>query len=61
MIMSGEDYDAAMDQTQIYDFVLTPLTRDSYRLEVIFKDEMHTKGGEPFKMVEVLYSKLEED
>jgi len=61
IVLSGEDYDAATDHTKIYDFVLTPLSPDTYRFEVIFKDDMHTQGGEPFKMVEVLYTKLEEE
>jgi hypothetical protein len=59
IVLSGEDYDAATDHTQIYDFILTPLTSTTYRFEVMFKDELHTQGGDPFKMVEVLYTKLE--
>ncbi len=51
-VLAGEDYDAIFDGTQIYDFVLSWPDADTFVIEIVFKDEMHTRGGEPFKMVE---------
>lgn len=58
-VLSGEDVDPIMQFTQRYDFVYHFVSADEYRIEVIFKDEMHTRGGEPFKMVEVTYRRAE--
>jgi len=52
-VLSGEDYDAIFEGTQIYDFVLSWPDEDTFVVEIIFKDDFHTEGGPPFKMVEV--------
>lgn len=52
-VLSGEDYDAIVDGTQLYDFVLIWPDEDTFVIEIVFKDEIHTRGGPPFKMVEV--------
>jgi hypothetical protein len=51
-VLSGEDYDAIFDGVQIYDFVLRWPDEDTFVVEIIFKDEIHTRGGPPFRMVE---------
>lgn len=53
-VLSGEDYDAIFEGTQLYDFVLRWPDDDTFRTEIIFKDEIHTGGGPPFKMVETV-------
>jgi hypothetical protein len=53
-VLSGEDYDAIVDGVQLYDFVLSWPDEDTFVVEIIFKDEIHTGGGPPFKMVEVV-------
>jgi hypothetical protein len=52
-VLSGEDYDPIVGGTQLYDFVLSWPGEDTFVVEIIFKDEIHTRGGPPFKMVEV--------
>ena len=52
VVLSGEDYNPALDHLQIYDFVLTWVDDDTYTWSVIFKDDIHTGGGPPFKMAE---------
>lgn len=52
-VLVGEDYDAIVGFTQLYDFVLSWPDDDTFVVEIIFKDEIHTRGGPPFKMVEV--------
>lgn len=52
-VLAGEDHDAIVGFTQIYDFVLSWPDDDTFVVEIIFKDEIHTRGGPPFKMVEV--------
>jgi len=53
-VLSGEDYDAVFELMQVYDFVLDWPDEDTFRTQIIFKDEMHTRGGPPFKMVETV-------
>ena len=53
-VLSGEDYDPIFERTQLYDFVLRWPDEDTFITEIVFKDEMHTRGGEPFKMVETV-------
>lgn len=53
IVMSGEDFDPIMKFTQKWDFVLTSTDKDKYTWAVIFKDEWHTQGKGPFKMVEI--------
>lgn len=51
-VLSGEDYDAVFGGTQEYDFVLRWEDDGTWVTELIFKDEFHTRGGGPFKMME---------
>jgi hypothetical protein len=30
---------------------------DRYMVEIVFHDEMHRKGGPPFKAVEIVYTR----
>jgi hypothetical protein len=53
IVMSGEEYNPLLQHTQLYDIVLRVVDEDTFVTEVIFKDEVHTRGGPPFKMVEV--------
>ena len=53
-VLSGEDYDAVFEHMQLYDFVLAWPDDDTFRIQIIFKDEIHTGGGPPFKMVETV-------
>jgi len=53
--MSGQDHDPVFKGTQIYDFVLRLVSDDEFVWEIIFKDEVHTRGGDPFKMVAITY------
>ena len=53
VVMSGEDHDPALGHTQIYDFVIRWTDDDTFIWEIVFKDEVHTRGGPPFKMVEI--------
>jgi hypothetical protein len=59
LTLSGEDYDPVMQHTQVYDFVTRFISDNEYTSAVIFKDEHHTKGGEPFKMVEITFTRAE--
>lgn len=52
-VLSGEDHDAIFDFVQQYDFILSWPDEDTFVVEIVFKDEVHTRGGPPFKMVEV--------
>lgn len=52
-VLYGEDEDPIFKNTQKYDIVFYWVDENTYRSEVIFKDKMHTGGGEPLKMVEV--------
>ncbi len=55
--MYGEDDDPVMEVTQEYEFVVTFVSDDSWRFEVIYYDEAHTMGADEFKMVEVNYTR----
>ena len=57
LVLSGEDFDPSLDHRQIYDFVLRWINDDTYTWEIIFKDEVHTGGGPPFKMVEITFTR----
>jgi len=60
VVMGGEDYDPTTKFTQKWDFVLRFIDKDKYVWEVIFKDEMHTQGKGPFKMVEITSTRVKE-
>lgn len=55
--MSGEDYDPIMDHIQEYDIVYRLGDDDNFVMEIWFKDEMHTRGGDPLKMIEITYTR----
>jgi len=54
IVMSGRDEDPLLGHTQIYDFVLRVESADRYLVEVMFRDEMHTRGGAPFRAVQLV-------
>ncbi len=54
--MYGEDEDPVMGVTQKYDFIFRIVSPDKHIGEVVFKD-FRTPGQEPFKAVEVVYTK----
>ena len=43
--------------TQQFDIILRFLNDDSFAWEIVFKDSVHTQGGDDFKMVEVTYTR----
>lgn len=53
IVMQGEDADPVLGHVQKYDMVLRIVSPAKYVTEIIFKDEAHTQGKEPFKAVEV--------
>jgi hypothetical protein len=55
IVMHGEDSVAGTDHTQTYDFVLRRTGDDTHVFEIVFTDPAHTRGGPPFKMVEITY------
>jgi len=55
IVMSGEDTVASAGHTQTWDFALREVEADTFVFEIIFTDPAHTRGGAPFKMVEVTY------
>ncbi len=57
--MSGEDYDPIMDHTQEYDFVYRLIDDDKFVFEIWFKDDLHTQGGDPLKMIEITSTRAE--
>lgn len=59
-VMRGTDYDAIARYTQVYDFVMTFIDDDTWRFEIIFHDGLHATAGEPFKMVEVLNTRMKD-
>lgn len=59
LVMSGTDYDAEFDYTQVYDFVLRWIDDDTYTWSIVFHDEYHTRGGPPFKMVEITFRRAQ--
>lgn len=59
IVMSGTDEDPILGHTQIYDIVLTIDGADRYVLEFIFHDEMHTRGGGPFRALQIVSTRKE--
>lgn len=53
--MSGTDYQPIIGHVQEYDFVMRFPDESTWVWEVWFKDEMHTRGGAPHKMVEITF------
>jgi len=56
--MYGEDEDPVLGFTQQYDIVMRWVSEDEYVTEVIFKDDVHTGGEGPFKVVEVVSTRV---
>jgi hypothetical protein len=59
-VLSGEDFDPVFDGTQLYDFVLSWPDDDTFVSELIFKDEFHTGGGEPFRMLRIVSTRRQD-
>lgn len=59
VVLSGSDWDGIVGGEQIYDFVLIWEDEDTLVTRIIFKDEMHTRGGPPFQMVETRSRRLD--
>jgi hypothetical protein len=55
IVMRGSDSVEAGNHTQTWDFVLRTVDANTYVWEIIFTDPWHTKGGPPFRMVEITY------
>jgi hypothetical protein len=55
IVMHGSDTIVTGNHTQTWDFVLRTVDADTYVWEIIFTDPWHTKGGPPFRMVEITY------
>lgn len=51
LLLSGTDYDPIGEFEQVYDFVIRFEDPDTLVTEIVFKDAIHTRGGEPFTMV----------
>ena len=59
IVMYGEDEDPIMGHTQKYDIVVQFVDENTFIWSVVFKDKMHTKGADEFKMVEVTYTRAD--
>lgn len=59
LTLSGKDEDPVIGHTQEYDFVTRFESDNKYVWEAVFKDEMHTKGGDPVKLVEITYTRAQ--
>jgi hypothetical protein len=46
-----------MAHTQVYDFVLRIESSNRYVIEIVFHDEAHTRGGGPFRMMEIVHTR----
>ena len=57
IIMYGEDFDPIIGGTQKYNFITRFISPTKYVAEVVFKDEVHTKGRGDFKAVEITSTK----
>ena len=55
--MYGEDFDPIIGGTQKYSFIMRFISPTKYVAEVVFKDEVHTKGRGDFKAVEITSTK----
>jgi hypothetical protein len=54
IVMRGEDVEPTIGHTQEYEFRLHMDGEDTWTLEIVFLDEMHTRGQGPFRMVEIV-------
>jgi len=55
--MSGTDYQPIIGHVQEYDFVIRLVDESTFVWEIWFKDEMHTRGGVPHRMVEITFDR----
>lgn len=55
IVMRGTDSVDEGRHTQVWDFVLRSVDANTYVWEIIFFDPWHTKGGPPFRMIEITY------
>ena len=58
--MSGTDYQPIIGHVQEYDFVMRLVDQSTFVWEIWFRDEMHTRGGAPHKMVEITFNRRSE-
>jgi len=58
IVMSGEDYDPVFGGTQTYNMILRTVSPDSYVVEVVFTDPVHTQGKGPYKAVEITNTRV---
>jgi hypothetical protein len=54
IVMRGEDEDPVIGHTQEYEFRIRIDDADTWTMEIVFLDEMHTRGKGPFRMVEIV-------
>lgn len=54
IVMRGRDTDPVIGHTQEYEFRVHVRDADTWTLEIVFLDEMHTRGKGPFRMVEIV-------
>ena len=57
IVMRGTDEQVTMAHTQVYDFVLRIESSNRYVIEIVFHDEAHTRGGGPFRMMEIVHTR----
>ena len=51
----GEDYDPILQHTQVYEMTFAFEEDDSFRYTLVYTDDAHTKGEDPFKMVDITH------
>ena len=56
--MSGEEDVKLMGFTQVFDMTVKFISDDEYITELIFKDEVMTKGKGPYKMMEIVHRRV---
>jgi hypothetical protein len=54
IVMRGEDIDGVIGHKQEYEFRVRIDDADTWTMEIVFLDEMHTRGQGPFRMVEIV-------
>lgn len=57
IVMRGTDDMVTLNHVQVYDVVLRIDGPDRYVIEIVFQDDMHRKGGPPFKAVEIVHTR----
>ncbi len=59
IVMYGEDVDPIIGHTQKYDIIVKFVDDETFIWSIVFKDKMHTRGADEFKMVEVTYTRAD--